>query len=128
MLPADTGRYNTNLVQALLADALGWSSEKWPKASGRATVGLDQGRARLSTSIPTFLDYIRCDAQSHWNTGHLVMSMTKINDWSSLVGETLIAGDTPVNNSARYAKCFARSEVIDELKAHDTSFADASSS
>jgi len=50
----------------LLADALGWSSEKWSKASGRATVGLDQVRPRLSMSIPTQLDYIRCIAQSHW--------------------------------------------------------------
>jgi hypothetical protein len=50
----------------LLADALGWSSEKWSKASGRATVGLDQVRTRLSMSIPTYLDYIRCYAQSHW--------------------------------------------------------------
>src|ERR1700693_1092773 len=48
-----------DLVQALLADALGWSSEKWSKASGRATVGLDQVRARLSMSIPTALEYIR---------------------------------------------------------------------
>jgi hypothetical protein len=38
------GKIHTDLVQALLADALGWSSEKWSKASGRATVGLDQVR------------------------------------------------------------------------------------
>src|ERR1700730_6107127 len=60
------GKINADLVQALLADALGWSSEKWSKASGRATVGLDQVRPRLSMSIPTQLDYIRCIAQSHW--------------------------------------------------------------
>src|ERR1700730_455712 len=60
------GKIHTDLVQALLADALGWSSEKWSKASGRATVGLDQVRPRLSMSIPTQLDYIRCIAQSHW--------------------------------------------------------------
>src|ERR1700736_209546 len=58
---------NADLVQALLADALGWSSEKWSKASGRATVGLDQVRTRLSMSIPTYPDYIRCDPQSHWD-------------------------------------------------------------
>ena len=39
---------------ALLANALGWSSEKWSKASERATVGLDQGRSGFSMSIPTF--------------------------------------------------------------------------
>jgi hypothetical protein len=56
-----------DLVQALLADALGWSSEEWSKASGRTTVGLDQVRTRHSMSIPTYLDYIRCNAQSHRN-------------------------------------------------------------
>jgi hypothetical protein len=34
-------------VQALLSDALGWSSGTWSKASGRATVGLDQIRTRF---------------------------------------------------------------------------------
>src|ERR1700736_5982097 len=57
---------HTDLVQALRADDSGWSSEKWSKASGRATVGLDQVRPRLSMSIPTDLDYIRCYPQSHW--------------------------------------------------------------
>jgi hypothetical protein len=60
------GKYIRTSLQALLADALGWSSEKWSKASGRATVGLDQVRPRLSMSIPTYLEYIRCVAQSHW--------------------------------------------------------------
>src|SRR5690242_9723949 len=32
----------------LACGPLGWSSEKWSKASGRATLGLDQVRARLS--------------------------------------------------------------------------------
>ena len=86
------GKIHTDLVQALLADALGWSSEKWSKASGRATFGLDQGRTTLSTSITTSLDYIRCDAPGHWNTRHLVISITKIIDWSSLVGEARICG------------------------------------
>jgi hypothetical protein len=53
------GKIHTDLVQALLADALGWSSEKWSKASGRATVGLDQVRPRLSMSIPTYPEYIQ---------------------------------------------------------------------
>src|ERR1019366_6659729 len=39
----------------------------WPKANGRTTGGLDQVRTRLSMSIPTYLDYVRCNAQSHWN-------------------------------------------------------------
>jgi hypothetical protein len=45
--------FHIRLVQVLLLDGLGWSSEKWSKASERATVALDQVRTRLPMSIPT---------------------------------------------------------------------------
>jgi hypothetical protein len=61
------GRLNIVLVQ-VFASALGWSSEKWSKASGRATVGWIKFGPPLSASIPIPLrDYIKCDAQSRWN-------------------------------------------------------------
>jgi hypothetical protein len=41
-----------------LKDALGWSSEEWSKASGRATVRLDQIRTRLPMSIRIHSDYL----------------------------------------------------------------------
>ena len=62
-----------------------------------------------SSSDPTFyvdpdVPYTTLGAM-HKATGtsrHLVMSITKINDWSSFMGEARIAGETeqPINDAA----------------------------
>jgi hypothetical protein len=98
----------------LLADALDWSSEKWSKASGTATVGLDQVRARLSMSIPTYRVYMRSIQIATGDSRHLVIRITKMIDWSSLVGESRISGETeprhwraPEKIGARHRRTYA---------------------
>ena len=69
--------FHMRTVQALLSDALGWSSEKWSKASGRTTAALDQVRTRLPMSIPTLVDYVKRDAKTTARLLQLVMWRTK---------------------------------------------------
>ena len=58
MLPSQAKIDTQTSLRPCLRDAFIWSSERWSKASGRTTVGLDQVRA-TSVSISTLLEYVR---------------------------------------------------------------------
>jgi len=84
------GRYIADLVQALLTNGFDWSSEEWSKASGRATVGLDQIRTRLSMSITTFVGYIDAMHKATQRYRRLVISITTMIDWSHPITEVRV--------------------------------------